>query len=104
VSGTLERCRLETVSGDVRVDAELGKGASLQAESVSGGIELRLPGSVAADFVVSTFSGEIENELGPAPARHNRHSTETELEFQAGGGGARVELETLSGDITLRKR
>ncbi len=102
--GALERCRLETVSGDMRIDAELGKASTLQAQSVSGGIELRLPASVAADFAITSFSGEIENELGPAPTRHSRYTTEKALEFQAGGGGAKVELETLSGDITLRKR
>ena len=46
----------------------LGKSAALEAETVSGAVELVLPANVAADFSISTFSGDIENELGPAAA------------------------------------
>ncbi len=101
---SFERCRLETVSGDMKLDGELRKNGSLEAETVSGGIELRLPASAAADFTVSTFSGDVVNELGPPAKKTSRFTSEKAVEFQTGSGGARVEIKTLSGDIALRKR
>jgi len=104
VSGsTFERAHLEAVSGSVRFEGDLGKRAILEAETVSGSVELVLPASVSADFEVSTFSGDIENELGPAP-RKGRYSPEKELSFSTGSGGAKVVVQTLSGGIYLRKR
>jgi DUF4097 and DUF4098 domain-containing protein YvlB len=101
---TFERAHLEAVSGSIRFEGDLGKRAILEAETVSGGVELVLPASVSADFEISTFSGGIENELGPAAPRKSRHSPEKELSFTAGSGGAKVVVQTLSGGIHLRKR
>jgi DUF4097 and DUF4098 domain-containing protein YvlB len=101
---TFERAHLEAVSGSIRFEGDLGKRAILEAETVSGSVELALPASVGADFEISTFSGDIENELGPAAPRKGRHSPEKELSFTAGSGGAKVTVQTLSGGIHLRKR
>ncbi len=102
--GSFERARLETVSGSLSFDGGLSSGANLEAETVSGPVTLVLPASVAADFSISTFSGSIDNALGPAATRRSAHSPEKELEFSTGGGGASVSVHTLSGSITLRKR
>ena len=78
----------------------------LDAESVSGAIELSLPASVAADFTLSTFSGTVDNELGPAIERASGRDnpSEKELSFTTGAGGATVTVHTLSGAIAIRKR
>jgi len=34
----------------------------------------------------------------------SHYTSEKELEFSTGGGGARVSIHTLSGSVTLRKR
>ncbi len=101
---TFERAHLEAVSGSIRFEGDLGKRAILEAETVSGSVELVLPGSVGADFEISTFSGDITNELGPAAPKKGRHSPEKELSFTVGSGGAKVTVQTLSGGIHLRKR
>src|SRR5262245_8624874 len=102
---TFERAHLEAVSGSIRFEGDLGKRAILEAETVSGGVEIVLPGSVSADFEISTFSGGIDNELGPAaPPKGRRYSPEKELSFTTGSGGAKVVVQTLSGGISLRKR
>jgi len=90
----------------VRCEGERAKSAVLDAESVSGAIELSLPGTVAADFTLSTFSGTIENDLGPALDRESGHDnpSEKELSFTTGAGGASVTIHTLSGAIAIRKR
>jgi DUF4097 and DUF4098 domain-containing protein YvlB len=102
--GSFERAHLETVSGSLAFDGALGSGATLEAETVSGSVVLALPGSLAADFSVSTFSGSVDNAFGPPATRVGRHTPEKELEFSTGGGGARVSVHTLSGSITLRRR
>jgi len=104
--GTFSHGHLETVNGKVRFEGDLAKSAVLDAESVSGAIELSLPGTVAADFSLSTFSGTIENDLGPALDRESGHDnpSEKELSFTTGAGGASVTIHTLSGAIAIRKR
>jgi DUF4097 and DUF4098 domain-containing protein YvlB len=104
--GTFTHGHLETVNGKVRFEGDLAKGAVLDADSVSGAVELWLPATVAADFTLSTFSGTIENDLGPALDRESGHDnpSEKELSFTTGAGGATVTIHTLSGSIAIRKR
>jgi hypothetical protein len=100
---SIARAVLETVNGPILLEGGLSRGGTLTVESVSGSVELALPASTAADFTVTTFSGDIRNELGPPAHRSSRHTTEKELTFSTGGGGANVTVETLSGSIVLRR-
>jgi hypothetical protein len=102
--GAFERAHLETVSGSLSFAGALSSGATLEAETVSGSVTIALPADVAADFSISTFSGGVENAFGPPARRVGDFTTEKELEFSTGGGGASVSIHTLSGGITLRKR
>jgi hypothetical protein len=101
--GTFQRARLETVNGRILFEAGLAAGGSLEVETVSGAVELALPAATAADFTITTFSGDIRNELGPPAQRTSRHTTEKELTFSLGGGGGSVTIDTLSGAIVLRR-
>ena len=102
--GTWEQVRIETVSGSLRFEGALTKRSTLSAETVSGSAEFSFPPDLGADFQVSTFSGDVVNDLGPAPTKQSRYSPEKELTFSAAGGGAKITVQTLSGDIRLRKR
>jgi hypothetical protein len=103
--GSFERAKLESVSGGVRFEAGLAKQATLDVETVSGVVDLFLPAAIAADFKISTFSGDIANELGPAaPVKSSRWTPEKELTFSSGSGGAQISVQTLSGAVNLRKR
>jgi DUF4097 and DUF4098 domain-containing protein YvlB len=103
--GPFERAQLESVSGAIYFEGALAPHAYLEAQTVSGAVELLLPPNVAADFTVNTFSGDIDTEFGAAVYRTGRHTPEEkELTFSTGGGGAKVSIETLSGSVTLRKR
>jgi DUF4097 and DUF4098 domain-containing protein YvlB len=104
IGGTFTRAGLETVSGRIVFEGTLDKSATLSAESVSGSVDLTLPASVSADFSISSFSGDIENELGPPPKKASRWTSEKELSFTSGSGGGKVSVETLSGNIRLHKR
>jgi len=102
--GSFDRATFETVAGGVRFEAGLSARATMSVESVSGTVDLLLPAGLAAEFSVSTFSGDITNELGPAAEKSSRWTPEKELSFTTGSGGARVTVETLSGAVHIRKR
>jgi len=102
--GSFDRASLESVSGGVHFDGNLSKQASLSVETVSGVAELVLTAGLGADFTISTFSGEIVNELGPAAVKKGRFTPQKELSFSTGAGGAQISVETLSGTIQIRKR
>ncbi len=102
--GSYERAEIESVAGTVRFEAALDARATLSIETVSGSVELLLPAGISAEFSVSSFSGRITNELGPAAAKPNKWTPQTELSFTTGSGGARITVETLSGAIGIRKR
>jgi DUF4097 and DUF4098 domain-containing protein YvlB len=104
IGGSFNRAKLEGVSGNVRFEAALSRQATLDVETVSGAVDLFLPAAIGADFSVSTFSGEITNELGPAAVKTSRWTPEKELSFSSGTGGARISVQTLSGAVNLRKR
>jgi DUF4097 and DUF4098 domain-containing protein YvlB len=102
--GSYERAKLESVSGGVRFEAGLSPRATLGVNSVSGPVDLFFPAAFGAEFSVSTFSGEIANDLGPAAEKPNKWSPGKELSFTSGSGGARVTVETLSGAVNIRKK
>lgn len=104
IGGSYERAEIESVAGPVRFEANLSPRAALSIETVSGSAELLLPATISAEFQVSSFSGRISNELGPAAEKPNKWTPQTELAFTTGSGGARVTVETLSGAIEIRKR
>jgi DUF4097 and DUF4098 domain-containing protein YvlB len=102
--GSFERAKLETVNGRITFDGELQAEATLDVESVGGSVELRLPAKTDADFTINTFSGSIRNAWGASGRSTSRFTSEQELTFTAGSGGATVTIQTLSGDVTLVKR
>ncbi len=102
--GSFDRAHLETVAGDVRFEGSLTAKATLGVETVSGLAELFFPVGFAGDFTVTTFSGSISNELGPAAQKKSDWTPGSELRFTSAGGGARVSVETLSGGVQIRKK
>jgi len=104
LGGSWQRAEMESVAGTVRFEAAIGPRATVSIETVSGAVQLLLPAATSAEFAVSSFSGQISNELGPAASKPGKWTPQTELNFTTGSGGARVTVETLSGAIEIRKR
>jgi DUF4097 and DUF4098 domain-containing protein YvlB len=96
--------RLESTSGQVRLDAGLEPDGSLEIETVSGNVTAYLPEGVAAAFRLRTRGGEIHSDLGPPGGGAARSSDEGSLDFTTGRGGASVRVETVSGSIKLVRR
>jgi DUF4097 and DUF4098 domain-containing protein YvlB len=97
-AGALRRLELETVSGDVEVDAELAAEAEVALESLSGSVTLTLPKAPTGRLLMKSFSGDIESAWSPGPARGAR-------EYRSDGDGrGRIRLTSHSGDVELRKK
>ncbi len=94
----------ETVSGDIEVHAALSRKGDFSLDSVNGNITLVLAGDVNAEFEVSTFNGGIDNEFGQKARRTSRYAPGKELEFSVGGGQAEVEINSFNGNIRIKKR
>ncbi len=104
-AGEITRSRLRSTSGDLSLTGQLGPDARLDAESISGDVRFDFTGSVAGQFDISTFNGEIRNCFGPKAQRTDEYAPGSELRFQEGAGAARVRVKTLNGDIGVcRKR
>ena len=99
-----ERLELRSVSGDLNLQAELASSARVEMGSVSGTVTLRIKPPVNADFDIESFSGDIESCFGPKSRKTSKYTPGSELNFTQGSGGARVEIETLSGEISVCDR
>jgi DUF4097 and DUF4098 domain-containing protein YvlB len=102
--GAAQRVDLNSVSGDIEISAELTPTTRINMESVSGMLTLKLKPPVNAEFDVESFSGDIENCFGPKARDTSKYTPGSELNFTQGSGGARVEMQTLSGEISICDR
>jgi len=119
--GLSGRVKLETVSGDMVVDAgavqDLEAGtvsgdatltfapashANVKLESMSGDLRVHLPSSVSAHIEATTFSGGIDSDFGKVHTQEMGPGSS--LDAQAGAGDARINAQSFSGNIELRKQ
>ena len=101
-SGAVSRAQFESVSGELRLDLALADEGRLSCESMSGDVEIRLPAEQQAAFSAQSYSGNVRSDFGEV-ARTAR-GPGSMLEAQIGANGARIRLETFSGDIAIRAR
>jgi hypothetical protein len=101
VKGRYERARIETVTGAVEFAGDIASGGSLDIDTHSGPIALRLSLKAAADLDVASVAGTIENALTarrPVPGREGRGQ---EIGFSIGQGGGRIYIRTFKGSVRL---
>jgi DUF4097 and DUF4098 domain-containing protein YvlB len=99
--GDLKRAHLETVSGDINLTAgALVSAGQLDADSVSGDLQVHFSATPDADIDVQSFSGDIRNCFGPK-AVEQEYGPGSRLSFRSGKGGGRVHIDTKSGDVGL---
>lgn len=95
VTGTRLRGNVASVSGNVTVSGSVG--GALNVESHAGDIELRMPGSTAAEVQVASWSGGVDSAW--RLARDGREWTGT-----LGRGGPNISITTFSGSVKLVRR
>ena len=94
-----ERVGVDTGSGDVRVETTSGS-ATFSVDTGSGDVEIAVPDSYSGTVLIETSSGELHSDM---PITLLRRSDD-EIEGRIGeGGSARIEIETGSGDVSLRR-
>ncbi len=96
-----ERLSVSSVSGDVEIQADLTPTARVSMESISGQISLTVKPPVNAEFDLESFSGHLKNCFDQKARDTSKYTPGSELNFTQGSGGARVEIQTLSGEISI---
>ena len=98
-----KRLSFSSVSADLDFDGAIRGDGRYRFESQSGNIKLVLGSEPDADFWVTSFSGDIDSDFGGKVRRTSKYAPGKELKFRTGSGDARVEIETFSGDVVIRK-
>ncbi len=103
MEGAIARARLESVSAEIAFKGALLPEGRLQAETHAGGVDLRLPPSLAATWSLSSYAGPLDNQLLPAGVI-KEGAQRGEWRFVTGSGQALVEVRTFKGAIRLSPR
>ena len=91
---------LSTVNGGIELYVDrLGYGERVDLEAVNGSIDLYLAASAGADINAETVNGRLSNDLG-IDVRKGKY-VGASFSGSVGGGGARVDLETVNGKIAV---
>jgi DUF4097 and DUF4098 domain-containing protein YvlB len=95
----------ETVNGSIEMTMRLAPSAVVKASSVGGSIELALPSDASARFEVETFAGgRIRNRFTDHKAKKDEYGPGSRLNISTPNPTATVEIDTVSGTITLSKQ
>jgi DUF4097 and DUF4098 domain-containing protein YvlB len=102
-SGMAGNAWVETVNGNLDLSFDkMGKGQSVDLESVNGAIVIRIPAKASAHVEAETLNGNISNEFGLTVEKGEWVGRS--MEGLVGSGDARITLETVNGSIDVKKR
>lgn len=101
---TTGRARGNTVSGDLEIEMGNPGTKDLAFSTISGDITLWLPSDFGATIEFQSLSGDFYTDFDLAVHRQRGRWVGTSLEGAIGGGGRLLSLETVSGDVEVRKR
>lgn len=87
----------QSVSGDIELELELVHNADVSAQTLSGDAVLRLPRTASFTATMKTFSGDLRVQGFDERPRRG----ETRHRLSANGGGADVDLNSFSGDVEV---
>ena len=90
---------LETISGDIEIRGLQG---SVKAKSISGFLDLGLPGDLASDLRFKSVTGEIYTDFD-LKLDQGSSPYSKKMNTEINGGGDLISLETVSGNIYFRK-
>lgn len=99
-TGAARQVSAGVVSGEISLRTALQPGGRISAESLSGDLEVILPKGSSAKLEASSFTGTIRSEAGTVETEE--HGPGSSLSTTLGSGDGRIELETFSGDLTVR--
>jgi hypothetical protein len=94
------RVTAETVNGAVSYEGSIRSDGWYRFSTHNGPIDLTIPAGVGATFTASTFNGTLETGF-PVTLREAKEGKE--FSFTLGSGGARIELESFNGTMSIRR-
>ena len=100
--GPIKRLRGSTVSGDLTVTAPAAAGARFDVESMSGDVAIELGADASARIEAETFSGSIRSDVGTVESEE--YGPGATLKASVGDAEGEINLESFSGDVTIRRR
>lgn len=105
VANKVEEIEISTVNGDLDIELELVEKARFAFSSVSGDADIVFKGNVSADFDIEAHAGgDIDNYITKQKSKEAKYGPSERLRFKVGSGSADVEIDTVSGDIKLKKQ
>lgn len=93
--------RLHSTSGDLEFRGELSSGATVEAETVSGTVNLNARGKAGYDYELKSFAGEISSCFGKEAEHTEPHVPGSRLDGTVGQGDGHVRAKSMSGDIII---
>ncbi len=96
------RMDVTTMNGDVEYDGLIDPDGEYSFSTHNGDLTLILDSEASARVTVSTVQGEFDSQCAVRMSR--TRSGGRQFEFQIGAGGARVEMESFGGTISLGSR
>jgi DUF4097 and DUF4098 domain-containing protein YvlB len=105
-----------TVNGEVAVSFKRAPAGRCSFKTINGEVVLGFPGEPSADFRIKTMNGEVytDFDVTTLPAASAEAGGRKEGRFvyksnrffgvRTGNGGPEIKLETLNGDILIKKR
>lgn len=100
VARSLRQLEMSTVSGDIQAQTALDADATVKSESVSGDLTLVLPRDVGAQLHVESFSGDISSPVGKVEREDTGPGRS--LDARLGDGRGRIDVDSFSGDVSLK--
>ncbi|MEO0576133.1 MAG: DUF4097 family beta strand repeat-containing protein [Pseudomonadota bacterium] len=99
--GRISDLTTTTTSGSIDVMSALTDDADIDATTISGDVDVMLASQWGGRIDVNTLNGSIDNCFGPKAQRTSRYGPGRTLTFDHAAGKARLEVETVSGDVDL---
>jgi DUF4097 and DUF4098 domain-containing protein YvlB len=94
--------RATTVNGSIRASmGSINADEDMRFSTVNGGIDLEVPASLNANISFSSLNGEIQTDF---PVTVTSGFSKNKLSGKIGSGGRSLNMSTVNGDLTLRKR
>jgi DUF4097 and DUF4098 domain-containing protein YvlB len=92
--------RLNTTSGEIELGAQLASGGTVETETVSGDQKIAVTATGGYAYEVKSFSGDITDCFGQ-PVDKSEYGPGSHLDGTRGAGSGRVQIQSLSGGVSL---
>ena len=100
--GPWKKLTLSTVSGNVQLTGALATDGNIGIDSMSGDVQLQLPANTSGNLHASSFSGNLRSDFGTP--KEPEHGPGSSLDVRLGDGRGKINVETFSGDLRVRKQ